>query len=120
NSDFDPKLAKRSLLSVIAANRRLSGWLPARIVCCSEAVRTIHAHLGYDAAKLHTIPNGLDTEKFLPSSPAALALRRELNVDPETELVGYIARWDPQKDHAMFLAAASQLAKIRPNVHFVL
>lgn len=120
NSDFDPRLAKRSLLSVIAANRRLSRWLPARIVCCSEAVRTIHSNLGYDIAKLHTIPNGLDTEEFLPSSTAALDLRQELKVDPETELVGYVARWDPQKDHAMFLAAAAQLARVRPNVHFVL
>ncbi|HET9218153.1 MAG TPA: glycosyltransferase, partial [Terriglobia bacterium] len=54
NSHFDPSRAKRSLLTVIAANRHLSRWLPTRIVCCSEAVREIHAELGYDAGKLYT------------------------------------------------------------------
>lgn len=120
NSDFDPKLAKRSLLRVIAANRHLSRWLPTRIVCCSEAVRTIHAGLGYDAAKLYTIPNGLDTDEFLPSPSAPAQLRRELNVAPDTPLVGYVARWDPQKDHAMFFRAAKQLAQEQPQVHFLL
>jgi glycosyltransferase involved in cell wall biosynthesis len=69
---------------------------------------------------LHTIPNGLDTEEFVPNSTAPAELRRELKVNPDTELVGYIARWDPQKDHAMFFSAAGRLAKVRPNVHFVL
>jgi len=120
NSDLDPKLAKRSLLSIVAANRRFSRWLPARIVCCSDVVRTIHANLGYDPTKLHTIPNGLDTDEFVPNSTAPVELRRELKVHPDTELVGYIARWDPQKDHPMFFGAAGRLAKVRPNVHFVL
>jgi glycosyltransferase involved in cell wall biosynthesis len=120
NSNFDPNRAKRSLLRVIAINRYLSRWLPTRVVCCSEAVKTIHANLGYDAAKLHTIPNGLDTDEFIPIPNAASILRRELNVAPDTILIGYVARWDPQKDHATFLSAAKQLAQQRSDVHFLL
>lgn len=120
NSHFDPKLAKRSLLRVIAANGHLSRWLPARIVCCSEAVRTVHADLGYDVKKLYTIPNGIDTDEFLPNTSASAELRRELNLGPDVPLVGYIARWDPQKDHAMFLRAANLLAREHSGVNFLL
>ena len=120
NSHFDPKHAKPSLLRVVAANRRLSRWLPTRIVCCSEAVRTIHANLGYDPAKLCTIPNGLDTSEFVPDSHAPSALKRELGIAPQSPLIGYIARWDPQKDHAMFLNAAKLIARQRGDVHFLL
>lgn len=120
NSHFDSKRAKRSLLRVITMNCYLSHWLPTRIVCCSEAVKVIHEDLGYAAAKLHTIPNGLDTEEFVPAPDAASSLRRELNVPPNTPLIGYIARWDPQKDHATFLKAARQLAQQRSDVHFLL
>jgi glycosyltransferase involved in cell wall biosynthesis len=120
NSNFDPTRAKRSLLRVIAVNRRLSRLLPTRIVCCSEAVRTIHADLGYDVAKLHTIPNGLDTDEFMPNTQVRSELRAELKIPPEAPLVGYIARWDTQKDHAMFLNAAARLARERIDVHFLL
>lgn len=120
NTRFDPKRAKRSLLRVIAVNRHLSRWLPARIVCCSEAVRTVHADLGYDAKKLCTIPNGIDTDEFLPNTGASAELRRELNLGPDVPLIGYIARWDPQKDHAMFLRAANLLAREHSGVHFLL
>jgi glycosyltransferase involved in cell wall biosynthesis len=120
NSHFDPRRAKSSLLRVIAVNRRLSRWLPTRIVCCSEAVRTIHANLGYDPAKLCTIPNGLDTNEFVPDPQANTALRSELGIAPQAPLIGYIARWDPQKDHATFLKAAKLLARERGDVHFLL
>ena len=120
NSHFDPTRAKRSLLTVIAANRHLSRWLPTRIVCCSEAVREIHAELGYDAGKLCTIPNGVDTGEFVPDTGAASALRDELKIPLRAPIIGYIARWDPQKDHAMFLNAAKLLAHQRPDVHFLL
>jgi glycosyltransferase involved in cell wall biosynthesis len=120
NSQSAPVYAKRSLLRVIAVNRHLSRWLPAQIVCCSEAVRTVHADLGYDAKKLHTIPNGIDTDEFLPNTSARSDFRRELNLLPEVPLIGYIARWDPRKDHAMFLRAANLLAREHRGVHFIL
>lgn len=120
NSNLDPNHVKRSLLRVLAANGHLSRWLPTRIVCCSEAVRTIHADLGFDEKKLHTIPNGIDTNEFPPDTNAASELRRELNIAPEVPLVGYIARWDPQKDHATFFRAANLLAREHSDVHFLL
>jgi glycosyltransferase involved in cell wall biosynthesis len=83
-------------------------------------VRTIHADLGYDASKLHTIPNGLDTDEFMPNTRVRSEVRAELKIPPEAPLVGYIARWDPQKDHAMFLNAAVRLARERSDVHFLL
>ena len=44
----------------IEACRRLSGRIPARIVCCSMLASKVHASLGYAAEKIVVIPNGFD------------------------------------------------------------
>ncbi|HET9216806.1 MAG TPA: glycosyltransferase, partial [Terriglobia bacterium] len=69
---------------------------------------------------LYTIPNGVDTGEFVPDTGAASAVRDELKIPSGTPLIGYIARWDPQKDHATFINAAKLLAHERPDVHFLL
>ncbi|MEJ2726124.1 MAG: glycosyltransferase [Deltaproteobacteria bacterium] len=47
---------------------------------------------------------------------------KELGLDHERSapLVGYIARFDPMKDHPTFLAGACLLLKERRDVHFVM
>src|SRR5690606_26895230 len=44
----------------------------------------------------------------------------ELGLRETDRLVGLIARWHPQKDHAGFLRAAAALAGRQPTAHFVL
>src|SRR5262249_30849029 len=45
---------------------KLSRWLPARIVCCSESSRQVHIKLGYVADKMIVIPNGFNLDTFTP------------------------------------------------------
>jgi glycosyltransferase involved in cell wall biosynthesis len=47
-------------------------------------------------------------------------VRRELGVPAQTVLIGLIARFHPQKDHATFIRAASLLHSKQPHVRFVL
>jgi glycosyltransferase involved in cell wall biosynthesis len=102
----------------------LSSWLSPclaeRIVCCSLVSYKFHLVLGYAAEKLLYIPNGFDTERFRPDPASRVSVRSELGLPPETRLIGYVARYDPQKDHDTFLAAARKLAATDPDTHFVL
>jgi glycosyltransferase involved in cell wall biosynthesis len=97
-----------------------SGWLPAHIICCSEAVLASHASAGYRRSRMSVIPNGFDTERFRPDSEAHAALRTELGLPSDTLLVGLAGRLDPVKDHQSFIRAAGLAAPGSPRLHFVL
>lgn len=98
----------------------LSRWLPAKIICNSEAGRKFHVELGYASEKMVVIPNGYDLGTFRPDSAARETIRKELQLSNEVPIVGLMARFHPQKDHPNFVLAASLLHQDRPDVHFVL
>lgn len=74
----------------------------------------------YCEDKWEVIPNGFDYEIFSPSEEARHALRDSLGMTPDTILIGMVARFHPQKDHANFLKAAAILMRRHPSVHFLL
>lgn len=119
-STLEPGSSKRATIWARRLCARLSRRLPDRIVCCAEAVRAHHVGLGYAAAKMVVIPNGVDVDAFRPDAEARTALRGEMGVAPEAVLIGALGRWDPQKDHATFVAAAEALAAVTPEARFVL
>ena len=102
---------------VVRACARLSSRVPARIVCCAPEVRASHADFGYDDNRMLVIPNGTDTERFRPD-PCRSATRVELGLTDEMVLVGHVARFAPQKDHASFVGAAAKVAGQHPEVRF--
>ena len=120
NSNLDRKLTKRSTLMVVKACALASPWLPAKILSCSTRAAGVHTDVGYQAKKIQVIPNGFDLVRFQPDQTARLAVRTELGLSPETPLVGLMARFDPQKNHAGFLDAAVLIRQQLPTVHFVL
>lgn len=119
NTLLDAAHAKTQTVMLAWLNARLAGR-PARIVCCSEAVRDDYARIGYSPGKMTVIPNGVDTAQFVPSDAARRDVRRELGLGECTPLVGLMARFDPQKDHETFFQAAGLLRRVRPDVRFVL
>jgi glycosyltransferase involved in cell wall biosynthesis len=66
------------------------------------------------------IPNGIDVKRFKPDDQSRMILRSELGLSSETQIIGYIARYHPQKDHATFFNAADLLLGENENIHFVL
>lgn len=120
NSDLQAGMNKRMTSLTASLCARLSDWLPTRIICGSEASRVVHSAMGYAAERLVTIPNGFDIEAFQPDSAAGPSLRQELGIPASAPLIGLVARFDPQKGHDTFLAAADQLHRERPDVHFIL
>jgi len=120
NSNLDPLTTRWTTRATVAACARLSRLVPRRILSCSEVSLRVHRALGYDAGRMLVIPNGFDLARFNPDPAHYAALRVELGLPPDAALVGLIARWHPQKDHANFIAAAARVARRRPDTWFVL
>ena len=120
HSDLDPGHMKKRTIRVAKWCAWLSRHLPERIVCCSRASMETHAAIGYDRNRMVVIPNGFDTSLFIPDSGARSSVRKELGLDRNTPLVGLVARYHPQKDHATFFRAAGILHAGMPGVRFVL
>lgn len=119
-SNLDPAGSKRTTIWTALLCARLSHHLPEGIVCCSDSARTVHAALGYDERRMLVIPNGFDTDAFRPDPAARAEVRRSLGLESDAPLIGLAGRFDPQKDHRTFAAAAARLLRERPDVHFVL
>lgn len=96
---------------------RLSRW-PKGVVVNSVAGREYHERSGFEPKMWHLIPNGFDLQRFSPDDDARAALRASIGVMDGVPIVGMVARFDPMKDHATFLAAASIAAGM--GAHFVL
>ena len=93
---------------------------PALVIANSQAGLDAHTALGYRPRRTELIPNGFDLDRFRPAPEARAALRREWGIADHTTIIGLVARWDPQKDHATFVRAAALLAAQRQDVAFVL
>jgi len=91
-----------------------------RILVNSHAGLKAHTQLGYDAARMQVVPNGFELNRFRPHPSSYREVRRELGLAPEARLVGMLARFDPQKDHNIFLNAASLVQARHPETHFLL
>ena len=101
-------------------NAACSHIIPNQIICCSRSAMKSHARIGYAASKMIHIPNGIAAERFIPDPQARNIFRQELGLDPQTCLIGYIARYHPQKDHALFFLSADLFLAKNKDVHFVL
>jgi glycosyltransferase involved in cell wall biosynthesis len=90
------------------------------IVYNSSVGKVVHERMGYSAARSQVIPNGFETELYVPNPPARVALRRELGLPAESLLIGMVGRFHPMKDHATFLRAAGMFCKAHPEARFIL
>ncbi len=120
HSNLDRDTTKFSTRLVVGACARISGWVPDRILNCSDAARQVHVDCGYVADKMAVVPNGFDLGHFHPDAQARTAVRSELGAEGDTLLVGLVGRFDPQKNHAGFFRAAGLLHRRLPMVRFVL
>ncbi|HWR73723.1 MAG TPA: glycosyltransferase [Nitrospirota bacterium] len=106
-----------------AAVIKLCGYLsqfPAAIVYNSMTSASHHEAIGYRVESCAVIPNGFDTDLFVPSEQARSSVRAELGLPGDTHLIGLIGRYHPVKDHQCFLEAAALLKGGIDDVHFIL
>jgi glycosyltransferase involved in cell wall biosynthesis len=105
---------------------RASRWIEGRaakladlVIANSEAGRRISIARGFPADRVVVVPNGIDTDRFVPDPVSRAATRNAWNVGDDEKLVGLIGRIDPMKDHDSFLSAAARLFTVRSDVRFV-
>jgi glycosyltransferase involved in cell wall biosynthesis len=105
NSNLEPGKSKRSTILIVRVCAWLSHWIPQAIVSCSAKAASVHQTLGYVREKFTIIPNGYNIVEFATDSEARAQLRREWGVNEQTILLGMVARYGPQKDHANLVNA---------------
>jgi glycosyltransferase involved in cell wall biosynthesis len=101
-------------------------WLQARLSIFADCI-VVNSMAGLEDAvsrgiareKMVFVPNGIDTNAFYPTDTERQRVRAEWGVGNESKLVGKIARFDPIKNHPLFLKAAARVAAERPDVRFV-
>lgn len=98
----------------------LASPLPDLVISNSESGRRHHDAIGYRARRWEIIPNGFDLDRFQPDPQAAARLAALLGLPAGTRMIAMVARFDPMKDHATFIAMAERLRTTHPDLHVLL
>jgi glycosyltransferase involved in cell wall biosynthesis len=109
---------KPATARAIRLGARLSNW-PDLILNNSQKSFAQHTALGFPTDKTFVIPNGFDTDTFVPSDETRVSVRAELGVPENTLLVGRIGRYHHTKDYPNFLQAAAMLLRDHPDTQFL-
>lgn len=94
--------------------------LPDAVVVNSEAGKRFHQANGYSPRRWVVIPNGFETDHFVPNPENRRKIREKLGIGTSIPVIGMVARFDPMKDHATFFAAAKHLHDDLPETKFML
>jgi glycosyltransferase involved in cell wall biosynthesis len=103
--------------------RRACAWLSGRpdaVISNSRVGAEFHARIGYRPRRWEIVPNGVDAEVFKPDAASRAALRRELSIAADAQVVGLVARLDPMKGHAIFLEAARSMLRANDRLWILL
>lgn len=109
NSNLSAGKTRKSTILVARLWAVLSRWVPKRIVSCSQRAVIVHTELGFDAERCVVIPNGYDVSVFQRSPEDGQQLRKALGLPAGLPVIGCVARFDPQKDHANLIGALALL-----------
>lgn len=111
HSDLAGAGTSRTTVMVAKICSLLSRSVPRNIVCCAVKSAEIHRNFGYDPRRIHIIPNGYDLSTYRPDPASRLRTRTNLSIDLGASVIGFVARYDPLKDHETLLKALSILLK---------
>lgn len=120
HGNLTPGTVKASTIKVAKLCSRLSTWIPSRIVSCSQQAMEAHTAIGYDKSRMTVIPNGYELSRYAPVASARARLRTQWGVAENTLLLGMVARFNAQKDHANLIFALQQLKQKGTAFHCVL
>jgi len=91
-----------------------------RIVYTSEAGAAQHRRIGFPEDGYECIAPGADPVRFKPNPAARTSLRERLQVPHEAFVIGMVAPFQPESDHATFLKGVAELVKTHPNIYVLL
>jgi glycosyltransferase involved in cell wall biosynthesis len=91
-----------------------------RIVYTSEAAAAMHRRVQFTDAEPAIIPPGVDAMRFKPDFNVRHKVREQLGIATNAFVIGMVAPFQPEYDHATFLQGVGELIKTNPNVHILL
>ena len=98
-------------------NRLLTPWTDAFIAVAETHARFLVELEKFPAEKVHTIHNGVDTNRFAPGNPKPV--RRALGIALTAPIVGIVAALRSEKNHELFLQGAQKIVHKIPGAHFL-
>lgn len=105
NIEFDK--SKLTTILIIKILAKLSYILPEIIIIVSKKAKKIYESKGYDKKKFKFIPNGYDLSTLKVSKNRKIYFQKRIKIKKQTPIIGYVARYDPIKDHLNLLNALS-------------
>lgn len=99
---------------------KLSYSIPTDIVCAANVSKNAHIKVGYDASKMHVIPNGFELDKLVATEEDRNKIRQEFNILKDAIVIGSIGRFNIVKNQKFFVEVAAQLVKKYPDLIFML
>lgn len=111
-TDLDPAAYGRSFRLALRLSALLAG-APDTVVANAQAAIPAHESLGIRPRRWAVVPNGIDGALYRPDPAARASVRAALGLAAGTPVVIHVARVDPMKDHATFLAALDRLPGVR-------
>ena len=114
--NLDRSITSPFTLLVARICASMSRVIPKKIVSCAYESVNSHVAIGYDKSRFVVIPLGFDTQHPGPSRSSRSIFRALHNISDHTIVIGCVARWHPQKDHANLVAALGQLMQAQHEV----
>ena len=99
--------AKLATIIIIKILAKLSYFIPKLIIFVSKKAEKIYKNAGYDNTKFLFIPNGYDLTNLKVNSLVSSHFIDKIKIKNHTPRIGYVARFDPLKDHLNLLKALS-------------
>jgi glycosyltransferase involved in cell wall biosynthesis len=112
DGDFFSKI-KKHFISIM---RPLYGFLATeRFACSQNAGKFLYGKLPFEI-----IPNAINIEKFLFSYDSRKKIRNNLSLSDKNILLGYVARFEKQKNHLFLVDVLGKLFEKNINVFLLL
>ena len=106
-SNIEIDKSKLTTILIIKVLAKLSYIIPEIIVIVSKKAKKIYENKGYDKRKLKFIPNGYDLSNLKGNKDQKIDFQKKIKIKKRIPLIGYVARYDPLKDHLNLLNALS-------------
>ncbi|HEX5689332.1 MAG TPA: glycosyltransferase, partial [Roseiflexaceae bacterium] len=91
-----------------------------RIVYTSEASGALYRRAGFPEGGHAVIPPGIDPTRFKPDFAARKKVREQIGIGGEAFVVGMVAPFQTQHDHATLIKAMGELIKTQPDMVLLL
>ncbi len=101
-------------------NRMLTSITDAFIGVAKSHGEYLVANERFPKEKVFVIPNGIDTNRFVPNQESRADVRRELGIGGNQPIVGIVAALRPEKNHGLFVELARRFATSTLSPHFLI